>query len=124
MRQLSPRRQIRHRRIRARVVGTLERPRLSVYRSLRRIQAQLVDDSKNKTLIGLSDKGLESNTEIVIPAEFTGTKTQQAYRLGWIIAQKAKEQSLHQAVFDRGGYRYHGRIKAVAEGARAGGLIF
>ncbi len=88
------------------------------------MQVQLVDDSKSKTLIGVSDKGLEESADISVPAEFTGTKTKQAYRLGWIIAQKAKEQSLHQAVFDRGGYRYHGRIKAVAEGARAGGLEF
>ncbi len=124
MRQLSQPRTIRHRRIRARVVGTVDRPRLSVFRSLRGMQAQLVDDSNSNTLIGLTDRGLETNTDIAVPAEFTGAKTQRAYRLGWLIAQKAKEQSVQQAVFDRGGYRYHGRIKAVAEGARAGGLIF
>lgn len=88
------------------------------------MQAQLIDDTTGKTILGLSDQKLAEDRSIAVPEEFTGTKTKNAYRLGWTLAQQAKEKSLTQAVFDRGGYRYHGRVKAVAEGARAGGLRF
>ena len=105
----------RHRRVRGRVSGTAERPRLVVFRSNRGIFAQLVDDLSGKTLGGASwvtVKGLEGN------------KTEQAAAVGKALAAEAKKAGVETCVFDRAGYLYHGRVKALAEGAREGGLQF
>ena len=101
----------RHRRVRARVRGTAARPRLAVYRSNTRTYLQLVDDAKGATLLAVND------------AELTGkTKRERALAAGKKVAELASKQGIKAIVFDRGGFRYHGRIAAVAEGARAGGL--
>ena len=105
----------RHRRVRGRVQGTATRPRLVVHRSNRGITAQLVDDLEAKTLAAASWLHL-SKTK--------GSKTDQAAEVGKLLAQRAKEAGLETAVFDRGGYLYHGRVKALAEAAREGGLNF
>ncbi len=102
----------RHFRLRKKVVGTQERPRLVVYRSLKHIYAQLVDDTAQRTLMTVTDQGLE------------GKKTDRSTEVGKRIAQKAKDAGVTRVVFDRGGYKYHGRVKAVADGAREGGLEF
>jgi len=107
----------RKKRVRSKVFGTIERPRLSVYRSNKFIYAQLVDDGKKKTLLSASDLELKSKKE-------AGTKTQKAYLVGEMISKKAKLKKITKIVFDRGGYRYHGRVKALADGARKGGLDF
>jgi large subunit ribosomal protein L18 len=109
-------RQRRHRRVRGKVRGTAERPRLAVFRSNRGIFAQLVDDDAGKTLAGASWVGL--------PKSFKGDKTEQAAEVGKQLADSAKKAGIESAVFDRGGYLYHGRVKALAEGAREGGLQF
>jgi large subunit ribosomal protein L18 len=105
----------RHRRVRGKVVGTAERPRLVVFRSNRGIFAQLVDDESGKTLAGASWVGLKG---------FKGDKTEQATEVGKQLAAAAKNAGIRSIVFDRGGYLYHGRVKALAEGAREGGLTF
>jgi large subunit ribosomal protein L18 len=107
----------RHLRVRKKVSGTPERPRLAVFRSSKHIYAQLVDDTKGLTLFGASDRseGIE--------VEGKG-KTAKSFALGRLIAVKAKTQGITTVVFDRGGYQYHGRVKAVADGARKGGLEF
>ena len=102
----------RHFRLRKKVVGSAERPRLVVYRSLKHIYAQLVDDTTSRTLATASDHKL------------TGKKSAKSSEVGKLIAQKAKEAGFSGVVFDRAGYRYHGRVKAVADGAREGGLEF
>jgi large subunit ribosomal protein L18 len=106
------RRERRHRRVRAKVAGTSERPRLVVYRSLKHIYAQIVDDAAQRTLMTVSDH------------ELTGKKTEKSTAVGKLVAEKAKAAGIKQVVFDRAGYRYHGRIKAVADGAREAGLEF
>jgi large subunit ribosomal protein L18 len=103
--------------IRKRVVGTAERPRLTVRRSNKHIYAILVDDGKRKVLSTVSSTGKEF-------AASEGKKTDLAKEVGKVIASKAKAIGIGQVVFDRGGYRYHGRVKAVADGAREGGLKF
>ena len=105
----------RHRRIRGKVSGTAERPRLVVFRSNKGISAQLIDDDSGKTLAGASWVGLKS---------FSGNKTDQAAEVGKNLAAAAKAAGVETCVFDRGGYLYHGRVKALAEGAREGGLKF
>ena len=105
----------RHRRIRGKVSGAAERPRLVVYRSNKGISAQLVDDLSGKTLAGATWLGLKS---------FKGNKTEQATEVGKLLAAAAKEAGIERVVFDRGGYLYHGRVKALADGAREGGLKF
>jgi large subunit ribosomal protein L18 len=103
----------RRRRVRAKVVGTAARPRISVFRSNRGIMAQLIDDEKGHTLAAVQW------TE----AEFKGLKPmEQATQAGKTLAQRAKDAGIERAVFDRGGYQYHGRVKAFAEGVREGGL--
>ena len=109
-------RERRHRRVRGKVRGTAERPRLMVFRSNRGIFAQLVDDDAGKTLAGASWIGL--------PKSFAGDKTEQAREVGKAVAAAAKQGGIEAVVFDRGGYLYHGRVKALAEGAREGGLVF
>jgi large subunit ribosomal protein L18 len=105
----------RHRRIRGKIFGTAERPRLVVFRSNKGISAQLVDDDAGKTLAGASWVGLKS---------FSGNKTEQAEQVGKALAAAAKAAGIETVVFDRGGYLYHGRVKALADGAREGGLKF
>ena len=103
----------RRRRVRAKIAGTAERPRISVFRSNRGIQAQLVDDLAGRTLAAVS--WTESDLRSLKPME-------QAEKAGEVLAERAKSAGVDTAVFDRGGYRYHGRVKAFAEGVREGGL--
>jgi large subunit ribosomal protein L18 len=105
----------RRRRVRARVVGTAERPRLSVFRSNRGILAQLIDDRQGHTVAAVN--WIEPELRKLSAAE-------QAKRAGELLAERAKKAGVESCVFDRGGYRYHGRVKALAEGAREGGLSF
>jgi len=119
----------RHKRIRAKVVGTAQRPRLSVFRSSQHIYVQLIDDSKNKTLASASDKDLTlKKTKVEIKKEDGKEQLKGKQALAWevgkIIALKAKEMKIDTVVFDRGGNIYHGRIKCLADGARKGGLKF
>jgi large subunit ribosomal protein L18 len=109
-------RERRHRRIRGKIAGTAERPRLAVFRSNKGIFAQLVDDESGRTIAGASWLGLAKS--------FKGSKTDQAAEVGKAIAQAAKKAGIDTVIFDRGGYLYHGRVKALAESAREGGLRF
>lgn len=102
-------------RVRAKVSGTSERPRFSVQRSLRHISVQIIDDTTGKTLVAASDRGVDAKGKK--PSEI-------AHDVGKAAAEKAKEQKITRVVFDRRDKRYHGRVKAVAEGAREGGLEF
>jgi large subunit ribosomal protein L18 len=106
----------RHRRVRAKVHGSAERPRLVVFRSNRGIEAQLVDDDTGRTLASAS--------HLALAKSFKGDKTAQAEAVGKALAAAAKGAGVDTCVFDRGGYLYHGRVKALAEGAREGGLKF
>jgi large subunit ribosomal protein L18 len=110
---------IRHRRVRQKVTGTISRPRLCVFRSLNHIHAQLVDDSKGQTLVSMStlDSQVRSKTDGM-------GKSKKAELVGTLLAEKALNEGIKQAVFDRGGYKYHGRVKALAEAARKAGLEF
>ncbi len=112
-------RQIRHARVRARLSGTAARPRLSVFRSLRNITAQLIDDQAGKTVVQAGGKEVGKEK-----AEGYTGKTATAYLVGKKLAEKAKAAGIAKVVFDRGGYQYHGRVAALADGARAGGLEF
>lgn len=107
----------RHVRVRKKVNGTAQRPRLVVFRSLKHIYAQLVDDDRSVTLVGVSDRTKNCVRE-------GKGKVGAAFGVGQLLAQRAGEQGIKQVVFDRGGYPYHGRIRAVADGARRGGLEF
>lgn len=100
-------------RIRGKISGTPERPRLSVFRSNKGIYAQIIDDLNGRTLASVSSRGLEG-----------GTKTEVAERVGEAIGRKAQEQGIAAVVFDRNGYLFHGRVKSLAEGARKAGLKF
>lgn len=104
----------RHKRIRAKVQGTATRPRLVVHRSLNAIYAQIIDDDNSKVLVSFSQLSVKNK----------GTKTEKAKIVGKEIAVKAKDAKIESVVFDRNGYKYHGRVKALAEGAREGGLKF
>jgi large subunit ribosomal protein L18 len=109
----------RHQRIRRNVHGTAERPRLNVFRSLQHIYVQVIDDDLGNTLVAASTVDPE------LRGKLDGlNKSQQAARVGQLLAQRATAKGLKLVVFDRGGYPYHGRIKALADGARAGGLEF
>jgi large subunit ribosomal protein L18 len=108
-------RERRHRRVRGKLFGTAERPRVVVFRSNRGIEAQVVDDLEGKTLAAASWLNLKS---------FKGSKTEQAAEVGKLLAQNAKGAGVETVVFDRGGYLYHGRVKALADAAREGGLKF
>lgn len=114
-------RERRHRRVRRKIVGTADRPRLSVYRSLNQIYAQIVDDLTGKTLVAFSslEKGGKAKKK-----KGDGGKVEVARAVGAKLATLAKEAKIERVVFDRGGYIYHGRIKALADSAREGGLIF
>ncbi|MGB9763135.1 MAG: 50S ribosomal protein L18 [Minisyncoccia bacterium] len=107
--------EIRKKRIRAKIRGTNERPRLSVFRSHKHIYAQIINDEKGITLVAASDKEIK---------EKKLNKSQIAFNVGKLIAEKAKEKNITKVVFDRGAYKYHGRIKQLADGARENGLIF
>lgn len=104
----------RHRRVRKKVVGTAERPRLAVYRSNRHIYAQVIDDFQGKTLAAAS----------TLVGSAKGEPTEQAKAIGKQVAEAAKAAGITQVTFDRGGFMYHGRVQAVADGAREGGLEF
>jgi large subunit ribosomal protein L18 len=104
----------RHRRVRGKLAGTAERPRLVVFRSNRGISAQLVDDAAGRTLAAASWRAIAAS----------GSKTEQANAVGTALADAAKRAGIEACVFDRAGYLYHGRVKALAEGAREGGLQF
>ncbi len=106
---------IRHQRLRKKVTGTSERPRLAVYRSLKHISAQIIDDSTGSTIVAASslEKGLSA----------TGN-AEGAKKVGAALAERAKEKGFDHVVFDRGGFRYHGRVASLADGAREGGLKF
>jgi len=105
----------RRRRVRAKITGTAERPRISVFRSNRGVFAQLIDDESGRTLaaVNWTEDELKSLKRM-----------EQASKAGQLLAERAKAAGIETAVFDRGGYQYHGRVKALAEGAREGGLIF
>lgn len=103
-------------RVRAKIKGTSNKPRLSVYRSNKFIYAQVIDDQKGKTIVGVSEKNLSLKEKT--------KNTDKSTELGLLIAKKALDKKIKEVVFDRGSYKYHGRIKAVAEGARQGGLKF
>jgi large subunit ribosomal protein L18 len=106
----------RHRRVRGKIFGTAERPRLVVFRSNHGIEAQLVDDAEGKTLAAANWLHLKKS--------FKGNKNAQAAEVGKLLAENAKEANVEAVVFDRGGYLFHGRVKALAEAAREGGLRF
>jgi large subunit ribosomal protein L18 len=118
MTQLSTReaRLRRHRRVRGKVAGTPERPRFAVFRSNKGIYAQLIDDESGRTLAAADWQAL--------PKSFKGNKSDQAAEVGKRLAAAAKQAGVETCVFDRGGYLYHGRVKALADGAREGGLRF
>ena len=110
---------VRHRRVRQKVTGTMSRPRLCVFRSLNHIHAQIIDDSGGQTLVSMSTldsqvKGKADGME----------KSKKAGIVGTLLAERALNKGIKQVVFDRGGYRYHGRVKALAEAARKAGLEF
>ena len=106
----------RHKRVRGKIAGTPERPRLNVFRSETNIYAQIIDDTQGVTLASANslEKGFECD----------GTKTDAAKKVGQMVAERAKAKGIDTVVFDRGGYVYHGRVQALAEGAREGGLQF
>jgi len=123
--------------VRARVSGVEKRPRLSVYRSLRGIQVQLIDDASGRTLVSAGGKKLETTVkagQARSPSTKLGAgkklddeksgKIAKAFAVGELVAKKALDKGIKRVVFDRGGYKYHGRVKAIADGARKGGLKF
>ncbi len=103
--------------IRSKISGTAEKPRLAIYRSLKNIDGQIIDDDKGQTLLGFGTNAKEM-------ADEKGTKSELSFKAGEALAKKASDAGISQVVFDRGGYKYHGRVKAFAEGARKGGLKF
>lgn len=129
MSEKSQRRIRRHKRIRARVSGTGEVPRLCVFRSSNHIYAQLVNDEDNRTLFSATDIELKKNKaktkqKLEEGGDKLSAKSEIAYRVGRLIAEKALGKKIERVVFDRGGNRYHGRVKALADGARSAGLKF
>jgi len=110
---------VRHHRVRKRVIGTPDRPRLCVFRSMRHTYAQVIDDSHGHTLIHASSLELSSSKEVVV-----NRKTDAAGHVGRLVAERSRSEGINTVVFDRAGYKYHGRVKALAEAAREGGLIF
>ena len=112
--QKRAKRQIRHQRVRSRVAGASDRPRLSVFRANQHIYGQLIDDAQGKTLVSGSSLEVKSK----------GNKSEIAKEVGKLVAKKALEKGIKAVVFDRGGFAYHGRVKALAEGAREAGLVF
>lgn len=111
----------RHLRVRGKVRGTAERPRLVVFRSLRNFEGQLVDDDSGRTLLGVSTLAAEVRD---FKAEGKHRRIEHAFAAGQLLGERAKANGIEAVVFDRGGYKYHGRVKAFADGARKGGLEF
>ncbi len=111
------RRYRRHLRVRKKVHGTGQRPRLAVHRSLKHVYAQIIDDQSGKTLIGVSDQAKDLTVE-------GAGKVAASFAVGTLLGERAAAAGITKVVFDRGGYPYHGRVKAVADGARKGGLEF
>ena len=111
--------EIRHRRVRRKVTGTIARPRLCVFRSLNHIHAQIIDDSNARTLVSMStlDSQVRSKTNGI-------GKSEKAEAVGTLLAERALNRGIKLVIFDRGGYKYHGRVKALAEAARKAGLEF
>ncbi len=109
----------RHMRVRRKVSGTAVRPRLNVFRSLKNISAQVIDDQAGHTLVSAST--MEADLQEILADKL---KVEQAKEIGKLVAARAKAAGIEQVVFDRGGYRYHGRVKAVADGSREAGLVF
>ena len=113
------RRQMRHRRVRRKITGTTDRPRMAVFRSLNHIYVQVIDDSRGHTVAAAS------SLEPEIRGKVNGSrKSQVSAMVGTLIAERATEQGVKDVVFDRGGFKYHGRTKALADAAREGGLVF
>lgn len=112
-------RDLRHARLRRRVTGTAERPRLAVYRSVNHIYAQLIDDTSGRTLVAA-----DSRSKVFRTQHPSGGNVAAAKAVGQALAERARAQGIERVVFDRGGAQYHGRVKALAEAARAGGLVF
>lgn len=106
----------RQQRVRAKIVGTKDKPRISVFRSNKYISAQVINDEKKETIVGVSEKDLNLKEKM--------NKTERAKLVGSLLAKKLLEKKMKKVVFDRGSYIYHGRVKALAEGAREGGLEF
>ncbi len=111
----------RHYRVRGKVSGTADRPRLAVFRSLKNIEGQLIDDDARRTFVGVSTLAAEFKD---FAAEGDHRKIELAFAAGKLLAERAREKGIEAVVFDRGGYKYHGRVKAFADGAREGGLKF
>lgn len=111
----------RHKRVKKVVKGTAERPRLVVFRSLKHIYCQVINDEKGQTIVSASDLEVK---EINKGNKEKSKKVSLAFEVGKLIAKKAKESKIEKVAFDRGGYKYHGRVKSLAEGAREGGLKF
>ncbi|MYH62421.1 MAG: 50S ribosomal protein L18 [Caldilineaceae bacterium SB0675_bin_29] len=109
----------RHMRVRRKVSGTAARPRLNVFRSLKNVNVQVIDDQAGHTIVSAST--MEADLQEVLADKL---KVDQAKEIGKIVAERARAAGIEQVVFDRGGYRYHGRVKAVADGSREGGLVF
>jgi large subunit ribosomal protein L18 len=118
-RQRRTAREVRHLRLRRRLLGSAERPRLAVFRSLSHIYAQLIDDETGTTLLAVDSRSPKFRER-----QITGGNVAAAKIVGELLAQQAKERGIQRAVFDRGGFQYHGRVKALAEAARATGLAF
>ena len=127
----------RHRRVRAKITGTAKVPRLCVFRSAKYVYAQLIDDENGKILVASSDRELKGRKKIKKIRKSSSAKTTEnkqekvrtakvaiAFEVGKLIAEKALQKKIEKVIFDRGGYQYHGRVKALAEGAREGGLKF
>lgn len=107
-------RERRHARVRAKISGTMEKPRMSVFRSLSHIYVQLIDDINGIVIVSADDREIKGKQN----------KTEKAFEVGKLIAKKAQEKKIEKISFDRGGYKYHGRVKSLADGAREGGLKF
>jgi len=112
----------RHHRVRMRISGTGERPRVAIFKSNRTTYIQVINDLEHKTLIGLKPEPAKKGTKATEAAEFSGNKEKAAFLLGKTVAEKMKSLGISEAVLDRAGFMYHGRVKAVAEGLRAGGI--
>lgn len=119
---------MRHKRVRSRIIGTSERPRISIFRSNKNIFAQLIDDENSKTIASASGSEVKNGSD----KKSSGKKKNKsgsvsvkaAFAVGELLAERAFAKKIHSAVFDRGGYKYHGVVKSVADGARKGGLKF
>ena len=117
-------RKIRHLRVRKKISGTSDSPRLSIFRSNKFIYAQIINDDENKTLVSSSSRDSDVLKDKTENKSGLSTKNFDAYKVGLAISNKCKKSGIKKVVFDRGGYRYHGRVKALADGARENGLEF